>query len=224
MRTIPVTNSRAKDIEQLFAVTNVQWDELLEKLQRQTTAMLTVDELAAVLASVVGESSGETLSKIVVSLRRLADRYGVRPQTILDALEQGLKKFEWNTDKLDKWSKIKNPIDQIMSSAAVVVTTKASELYYRHANHLHDLKIVTDIRPIFSEDRSAVIGAITKNVLSIHFSDSFEKESSLELVISLDDLANLQAESASAIAKTEKLKTLVVDKLGIQNRPFNPEW
>lgn len=223
MRPLKVNKARSDELERLLAISRKSWRDLLDGLTQADPGPLTVDELSRVLSAKVGADDGATLAATAISLQRLARQERVDPGIVLDALTQGLLRFGWDSKKIKKWDSIRSHLVDVIGHEATDVVAKSSDLFFRHAHHIHEIKIISDLRPVFSADRSDVVAFITQNVMSITYSNPHEKEDVLELSIGMDELENLRDEVEAALGKSRKLDELVTDKLRLRNRFYTSD-
>ncbi len=218
MRPLRMTASRSEEIENLSSLNSSTWEGLLSDLSNADPSPLTLEELSNILAERVGERDGGILAKTLISLRRLADQESVDVDVVLDAMTRGLVKFGWKNVKIKKWNAIVSYFRQIIEHDATEIVAKSSDLYYSNINHIHDMKIISDLRPIFDAKRDNITAFITTNYLFLTYSDRYENEETIQLAIGLTELEHLKEEIENALKKSQSLDELVNLKLNMRNR------
>jgi hypothetical protein len=206
MRSFPITKSREKGISSLCTIKI----ELLAALQRdflsQRTYALSVEEIAVLLKNHLTRSEADAVSSFLLGMRRNADRYKSSGADVIGAVTVGLREAGWDEAQLQSWQERQTILAEIIDSPYLKIAAKASTLYYLHSKHIHSMRIITELRPIFDDDRATILSYIIKNQLHLVVSDKNEKEDHYEIPIGIDELQVLQSEIDNAIKKTEGLK------------------
>ncbi len=87
------------------------------------------------------------------------------------------------------------------------------DLYHDVRYHIHDIRVVTDLKPVFNEARSAIGCFIIHNVLTITYSDPFEGEQQVAITLDMEELGLLKDECERAILKTKTAQAELVGKM-----------
>ncbi len=162
------------------------------------------------------------LSKIIVKyspnnvdviVRLLLSLYNIRRQgdltslELLDALIDGIDSAEptWADDEKEKWKNRQPLYKELFALESISTVVKGLDLSYDYTNLLQKIKILTDIRPIFNEDASVILGSIISHTLRISY-DTREGHKNLSLAIDTEDINNLLQSCERAIKKAKTAK------------------
>jgi hypothetical protein len=205
---MPSISLNKRHLEELWSLCEMGPEPLkmvLAELAKSKEIFIELEELAFFLSKYLEKESAARLATHLLSIRRLADRYLISPDKALDVVEEELVEKGWDENKLRQWREIKPVLNSIASVEKIEVVTKASSLYYQRLYHIHDLSIVTEMKPIFNEIRDDVVAAIVENKFYLTYSDGGEEERNLVISISYDELRRLGMLAERAIAKTDAL-------------------
>jgi hypothetical protein len=140
---------------------------------------------------------------------------GIPTDKTLDALTVGLQRFGWPPDKLEKWERHKQALDRILSSEPISLISKIADLALTHDNHLHEAKILTEMRPVFDDSRGKIRAFIVYNELMLFYHDS-DKERALTISLSIEDLEALKAGVDNALKKTQIAREFADNAIGTE--------
>lgn len=224
MRPLPISKTRSNELMSLIEVGPAVLQDVRAKLSSTDQKFLKLEHLSSFFAKLVSRDNAVAISKIAVSLRRIADRSENSLDEIMKALVNGLKQAGWSDVDINRWAEVSEPLKRIISEPSIELAIKASDLYYKHIFHMHDLTVTTDIRPVLNEERTAIEAAIVKNHMTIEYSDGEEHEDILEIVLSTADMKRIRDEMDRAIKKSELVKGAVEEKLRVSAIVYGSDW
>jgi hypothetical protein len=114
----------------------------------------------------------------------------------------------WSEDTFKKWERITPVIEKLLALDNLITTAKAFELSFDFEHILSSIKILTDVRPVYSPDRDKIIGGIICNKLRIHYEDE-DRVKSLSIAIDQDEIQKLQKICDDALTKIEQASSLL---------------
>lgn len=164
------------------------------------------------------------VASTAVSLRRIADRLNIAPDEVFERVTFGLQEYGWDDDRLRAWDEIRAPLHAIVIDPNIELVVKTSDLYYKHKFHLHDSRVITDIRPVLNDERNDIDAAIIKNTFILDYSDGDETDCTLEINLTFEDLKQIRDEIERAISKTEVIQRLSEHRLGVPAIVFGSDW
>jgi hypothetical protein len=164
MAVIPleVGERSGRDLERICEIGPESIKAAVTTLASRTRPIISPNALRRALESTVGDDVARVLVRQLISLRLLNARRGRKIDDIVEALTLGLEK-KWDkdeNDKISKWLNIKSDFTDLLSSNHVLTTAKAFGLSYDFERILDSARIISDIRPVFNNDRTEIIGAI----------------------------------------------------------------
>jgi len=173
-------------------------------------------QLTRFIATIIERANAELLTSQLVSLGSLIIRTNEKPQAVVEAIDEQLT--EMNTSgrfpKLDQWRIVYESFLRLLESPEIRRVSMALSLNYDYANLLHRAKILTDIRPIFSESADRIEACVVSYTMRVHYSTG---DGNRELSIALDyaDVESLKSQCDRALKKSETAKASMQDA-GIQ--------
>jgi hypothetical protein len=93
-------------------------------------------------------------------------------------------------------------LNELSCVRAIANTAKAIELSYDSDNLLQHTRILTDVRPLFSEDAQSIDGAIVAHTLRLRY-DSAGVDHELSLALDISDLRRLIEDCERALLKEQ---------------------
>jgi len=143
----------------------------------------------------------------LTNLRRQRD---LRIEELLEGLHQSIVTSQsWSEEDISRWKKLEPQLLSLFSLRTLEIVVKAMDLAYDYSNLLQTTKILTDIRPVFNEDASAIQGAVISYTLRIYFSTLQGSSESLSLALDEDDIKKLIKNCDRALEKAQTAKTFM---------------
>jgi hypothetical protein len=195
---------RNEELTKISSINPGVLQSLVDDMASPIAFALSAEEFGSKISSHVTGKESESLARFLIGARRLIDSQKTDVSDYFDAVTASFEAP--STEVFASWLQTIPYLKKIVESDFVKVAAKASELYYLHDKHLHEIRVVTDIRPVFSPDASMIISGIIKNVLILEISDRYEDEELLQVAIGVDEMRRLREQIDRAIAKTELLK------------------
>ncbi|QDV24772.1 hypothetical protein [Aureliella helgolandensis] len=160
---------------------------------------LLLEEFTKLLGPEDAEFLLDQLLSLSVSIRASDSKSVDVTQAIQNAIE--------NAADREKWDSIALCIQTLIDSAPIRLVTKAMELSYDHANLLRRGRILTDLRPIFDEEGSAVeAGVVTHTLRIAYVSDDGRHE--LSMALDLQDILKFKEQCERAIRKASTVRDM----------------
>ena len=110
--------------------------------------------------------------------------------------------------------KVLDDLIYISSSAPMSAAIKMANLAYDLPSIVDDLKLISDLRPVFSADRSEVVAYVIMNNLHFIVRDKYGTKTHAH-ALSLNDIQKLKVCCEQAIAKVKLLEGQVINTLGV---------
>lgn len=179
-----------------------QIEDLLAKLEKQT-----VDGLHGVLTDAVEDSEvAGTLSGLFLSLSTLARRAGMSPDEVVSQITDALNSSpnDWSEDQLKLWQDELGPqLARVLKINTVQTIAKSIDLAYDYTWLFDTARVLTDLRPIFSDgDELGIESLIVTQTLRLEYTGP-DGEHSLSLTLDQSDLESLKEQCERALAKAK---------------------
>lgn len=117
----------------------------------------------------------------------------------------------WTPDEISRWHQVEPAFKRLLMSPTVRLVSITLDLMYEYENLLQRVRVVTDIRPVFSEDATQIEGSVVSHMLRLRF-DSTEGDRSISIAMDESDIRELQRQCERALLKARTAQSLMVDK------------
>ncbi len=122
----------------------------------------------------------------------------------VDSLVSALLAQEEGADE----SKLQAMAVNLLGISSVSLAARATKLHFEASRHLHDVLILSDLRPVFDHMGSDVDAFLITHTLKLATSGGDEKESELFVVLDDEDIDKLEEAIARARRKALALKAI----------------
>ncbi|MFX0202706.1 MAG: hypothetical protein ACFFCW_41915 [Candidatus Hodarchaeota archaeon] len=149
----------------------------------------------------------------LLSLYSLQRQRRLTPTETLEGINYGINsaRDRWSDDDLSKWKEIESQFLNLLDVQNIWLCVKSLDLSYDYSKLLRSAKIITDIRPVYSEDASQIHGAVISYTLRLSY-ESREGNGTISIALDEDDVRNLLETSKRALKKAETAKKFMVEK------------
>jgi hypothetical protein len=220
MIQIQVSDQKLEYFKQVAGIDDRAYAAISQDFRERSGRLPTIGEFTAELRPFVSSEQALALSSTLITVRRLKERYECSVPEILDGIANALKDKGASPDEIDRWRSKKDNLTELVEAELTGTTENASDLYYRHINYCHDFKVITESRPIFSNNNESVLGYVTINNLYLVFSRGNRREATLSIALGLEQLKGMQREISKAIDQTLKYRD-ICEKENKFNRIFD---
>ncbi|MCY3014860.1 MAG: hypothetical protein NT171_09230 [Planctomycetota bacterium] len=187
--------------------------QLLTAIQTMHSQPLSPQQFEKYVEASVGDSAlSSALVRQLISLSGMRRNLSISSSEVIAGLDFGIRNDspEWEAGIAESWREAKLVFEEMLSEQKVVVLSKAVELSYDYANLLRSARIVTDIRPVFGDDASAIAGVVISYTLRLAY-DSADGQHSLSLALDSNDLKQMISQCERAAAKGVTAKKAMTD-------------
>ena len=143
----------------------------------------------------------ESIARLIISMRGLIRRMQLTAEEFADGLRLAMERDSgWEPSKLEKWPDVEPIFLELVWSNAARMVSNAIDLSYEYANLFRSARIITDIRPLFTDDASSIEAAVVSFTLRLHYDSD---DASHEISIAMDevDVKHLLEQCNRAFAK-----------------------
>jgi hypothetical protein len=196
--------------------------EVLSNLAARLQAAnpLRADELLGEIKAALGaEQTGvaDRIMRPLLGLQSMIRHKRIGPEEAVKAVREALQSADpkWTDAELRRWDALEQDFQALISSPAVRRVSVTLELTYEYENLLQSARIVTDIRPMFNEDVSAIEGAVISHTLRVRY-DSAEGDHSLSLAMDQNDIKDLQRQCERALQKATAAQRLMTENAKVK--------
>lgn len=216
---IRLQKSQIADLQTIRDLGPERLERVLTCLDATNVTPLHGEALLRLIADALGDEQQATdLMGPLVQLGGLMRHARLEPSDVLEGLRVALRPATsgWLEEQFEQWVAIEPKLESLLSTRAVKTATKATDLAYDYANLFNAARIISDIRPVFSDDEdvSEIIGAVVSYTLRLTF-DSRNENHSLSIALDEDDVRELLDECERALKKAQRAKSCMTDRAGI---------
>ncbi len=148
----------------------------------------------------------------LIRLRRFAERQG-SPADAIEWIAEVISErtpSEWQLAYGNKWRQHSTDLHSILEHMGgdhpISIAIKAQTLAYTHQNIFLNARLITDVRPVFSDGGTSVEEFVITHVLAIDYTDGTQNNTVLTLAMDQEDVAQLQRQCERAAVKVLTLQ------------------
>ena len=185
---------------------------IIDKLSSLYPPPFRPSDLHQALNNILPDRSNE-VDSVMRQLMFLYNIRRVRTLSVKDLLEGLLYDIttadqRWTNEEITRWKALEPQLSNLFSLQNVSTIVKALNLAYDYADILQNVKILTDIRPVFKEDASDILGAIVSFTLRLYL-DGREGSKSLSIALDKEDVEKLKQICERALEKAKTAKSFM---------------
>jgi hypothetical protein len=215
--------------------------EIAEKVAASGEITLSPRDAYVVLKQIAGsqldDNRLDALMRQLMGLRGLMMRRDIDSKSLVEGLSHALhQSFQRNpqTDQTELHAAciqlVERDFPKLLDSQLFAITAKAARLAYDFASLLRNARVITDVRPVFSNETDAdpdIVGTVVSHVLRLDYENADQKHSLSIVLDQLDvhklrDACDRAINKADAIEKKMKSVGIPVDITGKGELPNDP--
>jgi hypothetical protein len=177
-----------------------------------------VKQLCSKVQEHSSDFDAEALCRTLVALARFRRDYDLCDTELSESLLYALEvDCRWTQEDLERWSNVSSKVLELAGSDAVCVAAKTHDLAFDFDNLMVAARILTDIRPVFDDQRDVIVAGIINHLLRVEFATSNDggQIRSFSLAVDNSDLKKLRDQCDRALRKSEVAKLLVTETCGL---------
>ena len=125
------------------------------------------------VATSVGEALSSDLARLLLSLSFLRRSMEIDGLGLVRSLERSFDQMEeeeaWDSAEKARWEEKKGLLVDLLLADNFVTFEKAVSLSYDYACFLERSRVVTDVRPVFSDDAESIQATIVAQTLQLSY-------------------------------------------------------
>lgn len=213
MLRLTLSEKQKKSLQFLSGLPAESLSAAAEALRRKTPPALRLTELREVLSAHLAPDDARTLAQQLLGLESMRRQSGSSPSEVIDALTAALADV-WSSDDIGNWEEKRVFLLGLLETNSVCATAKVLDLSFDQDNLLYASRIITDIRPVFTEDRAEVIGGVVLISLKIEY-QSGDANNIITFALDERDVKNLKIHCENALKKAKYARDLFKEKVGV---------
>lgn len=160
----------------------------------------------------VNEEFLETIVDHLLVLCNVRHKKKISFEELLEYITLSIREYDrngkWNEDEVSRWLGICPVLVDLLSDGQIAAVYKAQKIAFSYDNLYEDGKIITDIRPIFNDDCSEMVGSIVSFLLNISYvSGDFDGDNGvvnkITIALDIEDVNQLLRSCKRAIVKAD---------------------
>ncbi len=188
---------------------------IIDKIKKLSPPPLKPLDLHRALKEILPERTTEIeiIFRPLMFLYNLRRKRNISVEELIDGLSYSitLAKNRWDEDKISEWNKLKPLFQELFSLPEIWTVVKALDLAYDYTHLLRNIKILTDIRPVYNEEATEILGAVVSHTLRLYY-DSSEGTISLSIALDEEDVENLLDSCTRALEKAKTAQRFMREK------------
>jgi hypothetical protein len=188
--------------------------KVVDGVRRIQPVPMRPEKLFLTVAESLGENehAAESVVRQAFMLHGWIRQRGVEVGELQASIREALKAdFHWSDKDVEKWNSIEPAFGELLSSPILRLVARAIDLSYEYTNLWREARILTDIRPIFNEEATAVDGAIVAHTFRLYF-DCVDGGHELNIAMDESDIQRLAEQCERALRKAGTARDLMVEK------------
>lgn len=175
-------------------------------------------ELQQAISRALGGKSeaANRIMRPLLALQAIVRQRRLSADDVIEAVTRALETSdaEWSEEEIGQWRRVELSFKKLLVSPVVRLVSTALDLMYEHENLLQSVRVVTDIRPVFSEDAQGVEGLVVSHTLRLRY-DSTEGDHSISIAMDEVDIQELKRQCERALLKAQTAQTLMVERTSL---------
>lgn len=179
-------------------------------------APLRPDRLVTAVKEVVGDDdvSADGVVRLTLFLCGIMRQSGLTAPDLFQGIQNSVDADpKWTSDKQEKWKSIEVPFRELVACRATRLVATAIDLSYEYANLFQRARILTDIRPLFDEEGTAIEASVISHTLRLRY-DSVDGEHGVSIALDEADIKLLAQQCERALTKARTARE-AVSSLGV---------
>lgn len=206
------SDSGPREFREICKLSPEIFEELIANLPKFDPQPLTLSRLIRQVDTIVGNrDTSRSLVRHCIGVQSHIRRNGANEADVASAIRKSLaqKKTSRSGALLQAWNAIEKHFLSLASLDIFRIVGKTLDLSYEYANLFRGARILTDIRPVFSEDCEKIQAAVVSFSLRVAY-DSADGDH--ELIVALDeaDVISLVDQCKRALKKAGTAKNFML--------------
>ncbi|MGC3972350.1 MAG: hypothetical protein QM775_34915 [Pirellulales bacterium] len=154
------------------------------------------------------KASAPPLIRLAIALQGIARGSNRQIGVIVAALRESLlSDAGWDPEQISKWEKCELDFLSLVACDRVRLVANALDLSYEYANLYRSGRILTDIRPLFNEDATAIDASVVAFTFRLRY-QNLDLEHDLSIAMDVEDVKQLAEQCVRALRKAAVARDL----------------
>ena len=212
VRPLKVGPRETADLSVISRIGSEQLEAVLSRLNQLEAPMIAASELRSLAHECLSsEEQAVPLARQLISLATYCRLLNEEPKDTVENLLAGIEDTDIGDEEKTNLKTLAPVLTKLLKQDSVNLSAKALDLGYDYANIYRRGNVITDIRPVFDDNKDRIVGAVISNTLTIHFGSASGRHE-LSVALDNDDILALRDACDNALKKAKKAKALVMDR------------
>lgn len=156
------------------------------------------------------EEIEDILMGAVYPIHNLQYIHELPPETLYAEMTQAIKKMDdWPEVYAAKWTEMRDDLLALSKLEVLGIETKGAELLRDRANRVRSLRLFSDVRPLFTDQRDKIQANVLTNTLCVHYIEgSAGRRRTAYFSLDPEDLTDLKEQ----VEKAEQKNQLIIEQ------------
>jgi hypothetical protein len=182
-----------------------------EAIRKAPVNSLTAKDITSALTGIVDDATSVIIVRQLLSLYAAARRQSITAEKMVEGLANGLKilhsSYRWTPEQLASWDEMRPVLLGLFGIEQLNLVAKALDLAYEYTNLYQSARILTEVRPVFSDD-TQIRGAVITYLLRLSY-DSDGEDRGLSIVLNGSDVKAIKESCERALAKAQATRNFL---------------
>ncbi len=211
---VSLNKREIRDVEAVRDMDAAVLRKMASAIVRLDPPPLKLDSLLEVVRNAEGASIELTdaVIRLTLSLYRRVRQAGCDVAEVMGGVHAAIQRdLNWSGELLTRWRNAESCIQELLNAPAIRLVSLSIDLSYAHANLLRSSRILTDIRPVYNAEATAIEAAVVSHTLRLRY-DSLDGLHEISIAIDECDVRNLAKQCERATVKSRTARQLMSDK------------
>lgn len=204
-RRLALSRTQANDIAVICAWGPSMLTQIADDVEA-IPVTISREPIQQAIAKRTGVEKAETLYRVLFGLAAVHRRRFEDVSELLDAVTPS----EWDDKQRTNWQNCRPALQRLPMAEPVILATKALDLSYDVERACVGLRIVTDIRPVFDQNRNTIAGTTIRQTLRLEYTGVDGNTNSISVGLDADDVSRLKQLCEEAMQKISVVKEKLI--------------
>ena len=208
-RAIVINQGQQRDFEAILDLELESLQKIVNRLRQLPVAPIRPEPLLDIVAGVLQSQKAIAGSIITQAMALQVWTNDLQEPEILAGIRDALRvDFGWSEQQLEKWRHIESAVKDLLMLPVIRLAAAVMDLSNEYLNQWRGARILTDIRPIFTNDATGMDGAIVSHTFRLYF-DGISGRNELQVVLDEGDIRLLAEQCDRAICKAKTARDIM---------------
>jgi hypothetical protein len=155
----------------------------------------------------------EATSRLFFGLAIIARDNFTSQAEFLSGLDEAVSSLNWSAEDIARWNDARDALVAVLWARDLVLAAKAMDLIFDFEKFCLNTRIITDVRPVFDDQRIAIVGGIIMHTLRIEYRADDGRRKNISIELDSRDIERLTKSCTDAITKMNRAKELFSEQL-----------